>query len=895
MAQNENVYRPYLDRRSPDDLPPLQTSFAASPMPKGRRSRPVQPLVGSSARQPHLPLVTPAPQLKPERRQSKMSLFNLFSKPKVERLRGYTENGMPEVTASSRQTQTPTTYAVSPAVNIQAPPKAISTLIGPPRVVQQIPPRESSRRESQPNLSRQPNPLVWEPPPLFEAYPQSIKHAFLPALNYSADSILRAQKSKRNSLLNSFRDSKIDLTLEDSERAYSKVATDRTSKRFSSQSFTGSGWTRKIFVLIASGVLLQYTSDGCPERQPEKFLQLEKDSAAFASDAIPGRHWVLQVSQSTNDGNGAPPKSRSLLSRFKIQNSATRKLTSNMLLVMESPEDMNSWMMAIRHEIEVMRGKQRESDAHVDTKADESSLEHDFHDHRNHHYAAHRHAAKISPTMSPIQDTPSSPEIVTSECESTDFEAVTKKSNIEIDQPNAVDGTNFKSPRHSIQRPPSDRASTTTYLSSGEHQLNQLRNGSRESNVSSNSLATSRASSPESQMSHPSKSVEQESRHSSMVSKPAFNSPPLSSNSWRRSMQTLPKTDEYLVFPKETPPRGKRVSMRSDASTSPAEPSSNVSSGSPPRFQRTSLAGFQSKAMVESTTARPQEDDVSPTDTSQSARSVQSSPNAKKFSATPDIPEVPAPEEEVSKPSLIRPLRSVNALNQESRRRTSDPRMPRRNSAVPMRLPIRPTLPALNTAPPAKPVARAPVLTFLATPSPVTPSSSVAAPAPAAVPKQTEPSSLKRPTNVQVRANHAPFLSTVRPSQPATSSTALSQQAPRFNLRSSSLFAPVTVNGTTKPYLAGARSYGDLGASRSSSSSSILAPPPRSTGSRYFSDSSARIPIQIPQNGNSAAGQRALTARASMSYLNRDSGIGLPPPSAPPEVPLPSVPTQIAS
>ena len=34
---------------------------------------------------------------------------------------------------------------------------------------------------------------------------------------------------------------------------------------------------------------------------PEKILALSKDSVAFASDAIAGKHWVLQVSQHADD------------------------------------------------------------------------------------------------------------------------------------------------------------------------------------------------------------------------------------------------------------------------------------------------------------------------------------------------------------------------------------------------------------------------------------------------------------------------------------------------------------------------------------------------------------------------------------------------------------------
>ncbi|KAL9062791.1 MAG: hypothetical protein Q9157_008623, partial [Trypethelium eluteriae] len=149
------------------------------------------------------------------------------------------------------------------------------------------------------------------------------------------------------------------------------------------------------------------------------------------------------------------------------------------------------------------------------------------------------------------------------------------------------------------------------------------------------------------------------------------------------------------------------------------------------------------------------------------------------------------------------------------------------------------------------------------------------------------------------------------------------QAPPPYNPRTSSLGAPVSLNDAAKinnsnnnsalakPHLAGARSFSELAATnRASSASSILAPPPRSTGARYFSESggAARFPVRITpagqqglqaqgrQQGQGLASGLGLASRRSMPYLQRDSGIGLPPPRAPPpEVPLPRVPTQVVS
>ncbi|KAF2233655.1 hypothetical protein EV356DRAFT_533651 [Viridothelium virens] len=950
MARDKDVYISSFGRRSPRDLPPIRTSFSSStPSSKGNVSRSGNPLVDQTPRQPRPSAPAPAPTPKMDRRQSKMSLFNLFSRPKVERSRGYTEGGMPATNihpVSETQHKMPPKYTSPQFIDMPVPPKAISTLIGPPRQVQQVPPRESSRRalshrESRSNLARQPSSPEF--PPLFQAFPNSIKHASLPALNYSADSILRAQNSKRSSLIQNFRDSKIDLTAEDAEAAYSRLSSDKSSRRFSSQSLASSGWTRKFFLLLPSGLLLQYPGNGTPEREPEKVLQLEKDSAAFASDAIPGRHWVLQVSQNTkSEGSGVPTKSRSLLSRFKIQGGASRKTTGNMLLVMESAEDLNSWMMAIRNEIDIIGGKKGRPDAHPAQTVEESLTEHDFYENQSLQTTVR---PKMTTMMSPIPDTPSSPVILTSEWDKNETEAETRGLDAEVIQPSTVDSAS-KSLRHSMQRPPSDRASTATFLSSGEQQLNQLRNSSRESNMSTNTFTTSRASSPESQDSHLPKHMEQESRRSPIASKGTHTSPTMSSSSWRRSMQTLPRTDEYSVFPKDSAPRGKRVSMRPYSNALPVELSSSVLTGSPTRLRQSSLPNTQPKAVPESAVLNFRQGDVSPTDANRTVRPVRSSPKLKRSSTTPEVPELPemdSSEQTTPKPSLIRPLHCVSALNQESSRRASEPKQPRRNSAVPMRLPIRPSLPALDTSTSSKPVGPASRSTFLnsATPThspPLMVAPGVTARPLASAPKQPEPTSLKRPTSVQVRANPAPFLSTVRSTRtsvsesPTSSSASPSDQPqqqsqtqapPPYNPRTSSLGAPVSLNDAAKinnsnnnsalakPHLAGARSFSELAATnRASSASSILAPPPRSTGARYFSESggAARFRVRITpagqqglqaqgrQQGQGLASGLGLASRRSMPYLQRDSGIGLPPPRAPPpEVPLPRVPTQVVS
>ena len=184
---------------------------------------------------------------------------------------------------------------------------------------------------------------AWDPPPLFQAYPQAIKHAQLSASTLSADSIIRISNHKRN---NSLRDELSQTGTSGDGQAQTAVAKKaekarRKHRRQVSGSISKSDWTQKIFVLVTSGYLLQYSGDGSFDRLPEKMMQLGKDSVAFASDVIPGKHWVLQISQAM-DADGIPAAdSRSLFSRLTFRGADYRRTATSLLLVLNSAEDMD--------------------------------------------------------------------------------------------------------------------------------------------------------------------------------------------------------------------------------------------------------------------------------------------------------------------------------------------------------------------------------------------------------------------------------------------------------------------------------------------------------------------------------------------------------------------------
>ncbi|KAK8118669.1 uncharacterized protein PG998_003295 [Apiospora kogelbergensis] len=195
----------------------------------------------------------------------------------------------------------------------------------------------------------------WESPPLFQVYPQAIKHATLPAPTLSADSLLRLNGSRSSIMLRE--DMSIStMTLESEEGGEKKgdKSWKKHHRNMGSKNFLE--WTTKIYVLVTSGYLLQYANEGSFDRLPERVLQLTRESAVFASDMIPGKHWVLQVA-SLMDPSGTPASdSRSLLAKLR---GSERRHASNFLMVFEAAEDMDSWLALLRHAIEALGGKKK--------------------------------------------------------------------------------------------------------------------------------------------------------------------------------------------------------------------------------------------------------------------------------------------------------------------------------------------------------------------------------------------------------------------------------------------------------------------------------------------------------------------------------------------------------
>ncbi|PGH23496.1 hypothetical protein AJ80_02450 [Polytolypa hystricis UAMH7299] len=293
---------------------------------------------------------------------SKTSLKSLFMRSKPSR-RPVQENNLPSITeakkSKSQLEAIPSPISASPTPNTtKSPSSATSHSLG------KLSPNTSSKPPKIPkDKNEKPHRAItsWDPPPLFQAYPQAIKHATLLCPSLSAEAILRINGHRRNSSVRE--DSTSDVEADDEHTMTKGLARmrkgdkEKKHSRKISESLSKAEWAPKIFILVTSGYLLQYAGEGSFDRLPEKMMELGKNSAAFASDVIPGKHWVLQISQTLDtDGTVAVDTKKKFFSRFSFADS--RRLTKTLLLVLNSPEELASWLVVMRREIEALGGKE---------------------------------------------------------------------------------------------------------------------------------------------------------------------------------------------------------------------------------------------------------------------------------------------------------------------------------------------------------------------------------------------------------------------------------------------------------------------------------------------------------------------------------------------------------
>lgn len=456
---------------------------------KGTTADPSSATLSRSANKPDgAPLPTQGsttsinPADKADKRQSRRSLFDLFSKPKVERARGFQESGPVDMPSRS---QTPISY-------FRPPDYAKSVTPPRPSISSQSRPGSSQGGAPQSLLKDQETP--WDPPPLFQAYPQAVKHGISPGLSASPESIERAQQYRNNPLIQ-------DALGASSSRALAPVVEDdasftskQSSKRHSTLADT-LNISQKHFVLVTTGRLLQYAGEGKSDRMPEKVLHLGPSSAAFVCDLIPGKHWVLQVMQHADGADASNPRqSRSFMSRLRFSGLSARRNVSSLLMIFNGGEEMQAWMMAIRREIQELGGP-----APTEPVPGESERDSDLR--RNPQLVktpSHRYNIQRDP-RAPSRVGSTAPSIMSSRSNELD----TPVEGRELDRlsPQALSTPLTPLTSSPVERRMSQALSTegmsvgTNSLSSENFRLEQLREGSRHSLVSALSETDTRPTS----------------------------------------------------------------------------------------------------------------------------------------------------------------------------------------------------------------------------------------------------------------------------------------------------------------------------------------------------------------------------------------------------------------
>ncbi|PVH93788.1 hypothetical protein DM02DRAFT_212419 [Periconia macrospinosa] len=782
----------------------------------------------------------PAPKL--ERTPSKMSLFNLFSKPKVEKARGHTEVGMAVPMPPQQEQYKP----------LPSPPKS-SLRQNPPPHTQQVQRMRTSQIFNPISIRsssmERPTSMIedeWQPLPLFQAYQQGIKHATVQACAFSPDVLLRTQSQRRQAeLLRERAGSRPDL-----DNIPEQKKLEKPNRRLMTNPISGATpqLTNKVYVLIPSGYIMQYAAEGTFDRLPEKVLKLGHESAAFACDLIPGKHWVLQISQSANeDGIVTTAPRHSIFSRLRLQGSSARKTATSFLLVLESAEEMESWMTTVRREIENLGGMKIADDSSrasssTDIVSEKMSTDTSYSQHPAERES--KRTSRANPVDSPLQSQYSdSPKIIMSEWEG---DRIDKRSSV-------ADSVSVRS-RYSIGRRSVEAPSiTTTVASQDQMQLDQLRH-SRHSYISASASAagtidTSRDSSPAS--TSPRKEGFSHADAEPLRSATSLKSFHMSANR-RRSMQPLPVTNEDTSLSAATDATPQRHSAHS--SNSPVEDGSvanvSVSAPPPPSIFGTTTTRPAGTARYSSIPAgRPYNP---PNLIRYSTRSSSAPPSRISTTATPP-PKEPAP----TPPSAARPQSTLGSPPNHSERRISATPKPYIRP-----FPVRPQsqtnkdgsvvvprrFSSLGNSGPA-PLPLGIVINRSAT-SPLQPSTS-------AMNSRSQPGSnnalqnqqsmqqagqqLRRPNSVQIRSSTAPFLSQSRPTR-VISSTPSFVPSKRTSAAPTGLTSPVTPTLYSTPSVPVLRGQGQQ-----------LSPP------------------------------KSITPRRSVPNM-------LPPPAPPPNMPLPLLP-----
>ncbi|KAH0497045.1 hypothetical protein TgHK011_004379 [Trichoderma gracile] len=230
----------------------------------------------------------------------------------------------------------------------------------------------SGKRTPGMSIAKQPRPTLatWSLPSLFRAYQQALKQQTLVAVALPTEALMKlSEKTSVADMIAPLSQTEANVSGGGGGAGTSSGDLFRRRNRGDSLSTSNLPWTTKIYILVTAGYLLQYSGDGVIDRMPEKVLRLGKSSAAFATDMIPGRHWVLQVSASTEDDGASTTDSRSLLSKLSFR-SSEKRYTQHMVMVFDSAEDMDDWMTSLRAMIEQLGGRRKLSEVGLPQEAE---------------------------------------------------------------------------------------------------------------------------------------------------------------------------------------------------------------------------------------------------------------------------------------------------------------------------------------------------------------------------------------------------------------------------------------------------------------------------------------------------------------------------------------------
>ncbi|KAI4745807.1 hypothetical protein E4T50_03819 [Aureobasidium sp. EXF-12298] len=341
MAADQNDAFDAITTSKFKDLPPIQTSFKDKPLPAIReppkdsgRSTPTPNWTGRGYR----------------RLNPKSSLFNLFSRPRVEKQRGFNESGYDVTPIIDPGRATP-----SPELIMRVPSLPFTPV---PHAPYSRPSTSLSIHEDRRTLGRsrtttsadyvreeEEMPTL---PTLFDIYTDSSKVTIAQAIDESGQSRLtRPRKSNASHIIPAH-------IHEERRGSVDSIKAEHKTQSRSGRNSLGQGpFQRKIFAISNDGIILQYPEKGGGERLPERALQLNPESVAFACDLVPGRPYVLQVDQKPTAASEhyMLHSQTSLLTKIGLKDNLPRMGEHSILIILDTAEELTSWMKAVRKQI----------------------------------------------------------------------------------------------------------------------------------------------------------------------------------------------------------------------------------------------------------------------------------------------------------------------------------------------------------------------------------------------------------------------------------------------------------------------------------------------------------------------------------------------------------------